>query len=80
MNHFNGEKVVMTSCGQYHSMALTESGRVSSCGHNKNGQLGHDSKYNSRNPLKVIIINNNFLKKIFKINIPIKQTQFIVIT
>ncbi len=32
MNDFNEEKVVMISCGSYHSMALTESDYVFSWG------------------------------------------------
>ncbi len=37
---FNNERVVMISCGCYHSMALTECGHVYSWGHNLYGQLG----------------------------------------
>jgi alpha-tubulin suppressor-like RCC1 family protein len=34
------EKFKAISCGAYHSIALTEDGRVFGCGKNKFGQLG----------------------------------------
>jgi alpha-tubulin suppressor-like RCC1 family protein len=37
---FNNERVVMISCGPFHSMALTECGHVYSWGRNDWGQLG----------------------------------------
>ncbi len=40
MNDFNDERIVMISCGYWHSMALTESGHVFSWSCNGFGQLG----------------------------------------
>jgi alpha-tubulin suppressor-like RCC1 family protein len=40
VNGFNDEKIVMISCGEWHSMALTESGYVFSWGLNSSGQMG----------------------------------------
>jgi hypothetical protein len=41
MNYsFENEKIVMISCGHYHSLALIESGRVFGWGYNIDGQLG----------------------------------------
>jgi WD40 repeat protein len=37
---FENEKIVMISCGRWHSLALTENGRVFGWGHNCLGQLG----------------------------------------
>jgi alpha-tubulin suppressor-like RCC1 family protein len=39
---FENEKIVMISCGGWHSLALTESGRVFSWGHNEFEQLDVD--------------------------------------
>jgi alpha-tubulin suppressor-like RCC1 family protein len=44
VNGFNDEKVIQISCGVWHSMALTESGRVFSWGDNGSGQLGLNKK------------------------------------
>ncbi len=51
------DKIVMISCGDYHSLALTESGRVFGWG-NLFGQLGVDVEYSS----EPIIIELNDLK------------------
>jgi hypothetical protein len=60
VNGFNGERIVMISCGGWHSMALTESGRVYSWGYNGFGQLGIGNTIKSNTPklidLKPIII------------------------
>jgi alpha-tubulin suppressor-like RCC1 family protein len=40
---FNGEKIVMISCGSHNSMALTESGRVFGWSENSSGQLGNNT-------------------------------------
>jgi RCC1 and BTB domain-containing protein len=50
LNDFNDEKVVMISCGGWHSMALTESGRVFSWGYNSIGQLRQGNTINSNIP------------------------------
>jgi alpha-tubulin suppressor-like RCC1 family protein len=42
---FNNERVVMISCGYYHSMALTECGHVYSWGRDDCGQLGVRKKH-----------------------------------
>jgi alpha-tubulin suppressor-like RCC1 family protein len=66
LNGFRDEKVIMISCGAYHSIALTKSGRVFSWGCNEFGQLGHNSLLsllrNSENKPKFIEIKNNFIK------------------
>jgi alpha-tubulin suppressor-like RCC1 family protein len=62
---FNNERVVMISCGAYHSMALTECGHVYSWGYNGWGQLGNGNNVNSYEPKFVIIIDENvFIEKI----------------
>jgi hypothetical protein len=55
---FENEKIVMISCGGWHSLALTESGRVFGWGSNWEGQLG----VNVRNTSEPIIIEMNDLK------------------
>jgi hypothetical protein len=55
---FENEKIVMISCGQLHSLALTESGRVFGWGNNYKGQLGVDVEDSS----EPIIIELNDLK------------------
>jgi hypothetical protein len=55
---FENEKIVMISCGYWHSLALTESGRVFGWGLNPFGQLGVDIMHSSG----PIIIELNDLK------------------
>jgi tRNA A-37 threonylcarbamoyl transferase component Bud32 len=55
---FENEKIVMISCGELHSLALTESGRVFGWGDNLFGQLGVDVEDSS----EPIIIELNDLK------------------
>jgi RCC1 and BTB domain-containing protein len=65
---FNNERVVMISCGSYHSMALTECGHVFSWGYNGFGQLGVGNTVDSNEPKFVAIIDENkynvFIEKI----------------
>jgi alpha-tubulin suppressor-like RCC1 family protein len=55
---FENEKIVMISCGRWHTLALTESGRVFGWGDNEFGQLGVDVEHSS----EPIIIELNDLK------------------
>jgi alpha-tubulin suppressor-like RCC1 family protein len=65
---FNNERVVMISCGHFHSMALTECGHVYSWGLNDCGQLGTGNKVHSNEPKFVAVIDENkcnvFIEKI----------------
>jgi hypothetical protein len=65
---FNNERVVMISCGWWHSMALTECGHVYSWGSNECGQLGIGNTVNSNEPKFVAVIDENkcnvFIEKI----------------
>jgi alpha-tubulin suppressor-like RCC1 family protein len=65
---FNNERVVMISCGDRHSMALTECGHVYSWGLNDCGQLGIGNTVNSNEPKFVAVIDENkcnvFIEKI----------------
>jgi hypothetical protein len=63
VNGFNNESVVMISCGNWHSMALTKNGRVYSWGDNRYGQLGIGNAEHSNKP-KHIKMNDFFIKKI----------------
>jgi serine/threonine protein kinase len=58
VNGFNDERIVMISCGDSHSMALTESGYVYSWGYNIDGQLGNGCGENQSTPIKVNGFNN----------------------
>jgi alpha-tubulin suppressor-like RCC1 family protein len=64
VNGFDDEKIVMISCGYWHSMTLTESGRVFSWGYNGCGQLGRDINVYANKPLIVIMSNSIPIKKI----------------
>jgi alpha-tubulin suppressor-like RCC1 family protein len=62
---FNDEKVIQISCGKWHSMALTESGRVFSWGSNKSGQLGHNNSDKVVNKPSIVLLSNEIpIKKI----------------
>jgi RCC1 and BTB domain-containing protein len=65
---FKNERVVMISCGYYHSMALTECGHVYSWGSNGFGQLGIGNTVDSNEPKFVAVIDENncnvFIEKI----------------
>jgi RCC1 and BTB domain-containing protein len=65
---FNNERVVMISCGYWHSMALTECGHVYSWGLNNCGQLGIGNTVDSNEPKFVAVIDDNkcnvFIEKI----------------
>jgi alpha-tubulin suppressor-like RCC1 family protein len=65
---FNNERVVMISCGCFHSMALTECGHVYSWGYNKFGQLGIGNTVDSNEPKFFAVIDENkcnvFIEKI----------------
>jgi hypothetical protein len=52
------ERIVMISCGEWHSLALTECGRIFGWGYNESGQLGVEIKCSH----KPIIIEMNDLK------------------
>jgi hypothetical protein len=60
---FENEKIVMISCGEEHSLALTESGRVFGWGDNIVGQLGVDVKWHSSEPI-IIELNDLKIQKI----------------
>jgi alpha-tubulin suppressor-like RCC1 family protein len=60
LNHFqnaNRVKIVKVECGWYHSLFLDEYGKVYSCGHNGQGQLGYNSGDNGT-PALIPIFNN----------------------
>jgi RCC1 and BTB domain-containing protein len=57
LNGFNGERVVMISCGFVHSMALTECGHVYGWGYNGFGQLGIGNTVNS-NEQKFVLVTD----------------------
>jgi RCC1 and BTB domain-containing protein len=61
-NSFENEKIVKISCGFWHSLALTENGRVFGWGSNTNGQLGVDVE-DSSEPI-IIELNNLIIEKI----------------
>jgi alpha-tubulin suppressor-like RCC1 family protein len=65
---FNNERIVMISCGSFHSMALTECGHVYSWGYNVCGQLGIGNTEDSNEPKFVAVIGENkcnvFIEKI----------------
>ncbi|XP_026687988.1 probable E3 ubiquitin-protein ligase HERC4 isoform X1 [Diaphorina citri] len=43
--------VKQVSCGRFHTLVITESGQVYSCGNNEFGQLGHDKDNKSLSKL-----------------------------
>ncbi len=59
----NENKIKMISCGENHSLALTESGCVYSWGDNSRGALGFENIEKSNTP-KQIEIKDNFIDKI----------------
>jgi hypothetical protein len=63
INFSINEKFKAISCGAYHSMALTESGRVFSWGENDDGQLGVGNFTNFNKP-ELIQMNDILFEKI----------------
>jgi alpha-tubulin suppressor-like RCC1 family protein len=63
MNCSITEKFKAISCGFFHSLALTEGGRVHSCGRNNFGQLGNGS-FTDSDELKSVDIKNIIIVKI----------------
>jgi alpha-tubulin suppressor-like RCC1 family protein len=63
VNGFNNERIVMISCGGYHSMVVTESGRIYSWGYNYWGQLGSGNTVDSNAP-KLIEMEAIIIKRI----------------
>jgi alpha-tubulin suppressor-like RCC1 family protein len=61
INGFDGKKIKAISCGYWHSLALTECGRVYSWGNNKWGQLGI-KKCDSSVKAKMVDISNGVVK------------------
>jgi hypothetical protein len=59
---FENEKIVKISCGGWHSLALTEIGRIFGWGSNRYGQLGVDVMHSSE-PI-IIELNDLKIKKI----------------
>ncbi len=62
INYSMNEKFKAISCGAYHSLALTERGRVFSWGDNVFGQLGHGSFSDSNQPELIEKFNVYFQK------------------
>jgi alpha-tubulin suppressor-like RCC1 family protein len=74
VNSFNDEKVVMISCGLWHSLALTESSRVFSWGKKVFGQSDYDkSTVNTNSPSLLTFNNNNNSNNISKNDILIEK-------
>jgi tRNA A-37 threonylcarbamoyl transferase component Bud32 len=55
VNGFSDERVIMISCGGWHSLALTESGCVYSWGYNECGQLGIGNTIDSNKPILIAL-------------------------
>ena len=66
MNEFNGKKVISISCGYWHSLALTECGRVFSWGSNNWGELGRNicKYFNSNRPIPIELCKEIIINKI----------------
>jgi RCC1 and BTB domain-containing protein len=69
LNSFESEKIVSITCGYYHSMALTQNGRVYSWGKNNFGQLGIEPtddniSIGSIKSLNRSLSNNNYCHQI----------------
>jgi len=62
---FSGNKIVKISCGFWHSIALSEKGRVYSWGLNRVGQLGIGNKKYSQKPALLKILNKDGKEVLF---------------
>jgi alpha-tubulin suppressor-like RCC1 family protein len=65
-NKLDEHRIIAISCGRYHSLALTENGRVYSWGDNRFGQLGFSNIIASNKPKYIKLKNSN--KNEVKIN------------
>jgi alpha-tubulin suppressor-like RCC1 family protein len=61
---FNSERVVIISCGNNHSMALTECDHVLSWGNNDCGQLGYEKASNERKRPEINSVKENKMNTI----------------
>lgn len=52
------------ACGRNHTLFLSEHKKIYACGDNSHGQLGVGNKKNSLLPLKIMLLDNIFIKKI----------------
>ncbi|KAH7521117.1 hypothetical protein JRO89_XSUnG0110100 [Xanthoceras sorbifolium] len=48
-----GVRIIQIACGGYHSLALTDEGKVLSWGYGGHGQLGHSSTLNQKIPVMI---------------------------
>lgn len=58
------ELIRQAACGVYHTLLLTDSGRVLSTGGNNCGQLGIGSKLTSYSPVRVRALEDCFIEKV----------------
>lgn len=54
-------RIIQIACGGYHSLALTEGGKVLSWGHGGHGQLGHSSIQNQKVPTMIEALADEFV-------------------
>ncbi|GAB2241001.1 hypothetical protein Droror1_Dr00021519 [Drosera rotundifolia] len=53
VSSLEGVRITQIACGGYHSLALTDDGKVLSWGHGGHGQLGHSSIQNQKVPTRI---------------------------
>ncbi|GAB2223406.1 hypothetical protein Droror1_Dr00017547 [Drosera rotundifolia] len=53
VSSLEGVQMTQIACGRYHSLALTDVGKVLSWGHGGHGQLGHSSIQNQKVPTRI---------------------------
>ena len=57
----SGERVVQVACGNQHSMFLTDRGILYTQGRNADGQLGNNSRKESKLPTAVAALKDDFI-------------------
>lgn len=60
-----GIPITKVSAGQYHVLALSETGQVFSWGFNKDGQLGHKDNFHRSSPFEIAALDGTVCKDVF---------------
>ena len=64
IRNLSNRQVIQTACGLHHSVFVTTTGEVFSCGFNDNGQLGHGDTKSRNIPQRLDNLHNKFFVEV----------------